>query len=113
MSRSGQIVDHIIAYRDRPGRSRHGRDLLADVANEIDRLQKIIDQRESGLQRIVQWSDAYPLKLFPEPDFAKVNEVLKANGITLDAVAASCMRHVVEGVGKIAREALQDEQEQQ
>jgi hypothetical protein len=34
------IVERIIAYRDRPGRSRHGRDLLADAANEIDRLRR-------------------------------------------------------------------------
>lgn len=32
------IVERIIVYRDRPGRSREGRDLLADAANEIDRL---------------------------------------------------------------------------
>ena len=65
-----------------------------------------MERLREALQHIVQWSEAYPLKIFPEPDFVKVNEVLKANGMTLDAVSASCMRHVVEGVGKIAREAL-------
>jgi hypothetical protein len=45
--------------------------------------------------------------MFPEPDLKKAAEVLKANGMTLDAISASCMRHVVEGVGKIAREALE------
>jgi hypothetical protein len=64
------------------------------------------DRYEEALQRIVQWSEAYPLDVFPEPDFRKAAELLKAGGITLDAVSASCMRHVVEGVGKIAREAL-------
>jgi hypothetical protein len=34
------LVERIIAYRDRPGRSREGRDLLADAANEITRLRR-------------------------------------------------------------------------
>lgn len=64
------------------------------------------DKYEAALQRIVQWSKAYPLDIFPEPDLKKAAAVLKANGMTLDAISASCMRHVVEGVGKIAKEAL-------
>lgn len=61
---------------------------------------------EEALQRIAQWADAYPLRAFPEPDMARVAGVLKAAGLSLDAVSASNMRHVAEGVGKIAREAL-------
>lgn len=34
------IVERLIVYRDRPGRSREGRDLLADACNEIDQLRK-------------------------------------------------------------------------
>jgi hypothetical protein len=64
------------------------------------------DQLREALERIVQWSEAYPLDVFPEPDFKKARALLEAGGITLDAVSASCMRHVIEGVGKIAREAL-------
>jgi hypothetical protein len=94
------IVERIIVYRDRSGRSLEGREMLADAANEIDKLR-------GALQRIEQWSDAYPLDMFPEPDLKKAAEVLKANGMTLDSISASCMRHVVEGVGKIAREALE------
>lgn len=68
-----------------------------------DREEKL----EEALQRIVQWSEAYPLDIFPEPDWKKAGELLRAGGITLDAVSAHCMRHVVEGVGRIAKEALQ------
>lgn len=68
--------------------------------------QDRIDELEEALQRIVQWSEAYPIDIFPEPDFKKVRELLAAGGITIDSVSASNMRHVVEGVGKIAREAL-------
>jgi hypothetical protein len=66
------------------------------------------EKYRDALERIVQWSEAYPVDIFPEPDFKKTAELLKAGGITLAAVASSCMRRVVEGVGKIAREALEN-----
>jgi hypothetical protein len=69
-------------------------------------MTEIEEQYGEALQRIVQWSEAYPLDIFPEPNWPKAAELLKAGGITLDAVSASCMRHVVKGVGNIAREAL-------
>lgn len=68
--------------------------------------QDRIDELEEALHKIAQWSDAYPLSVFPEPDWKKVRDLLEAGGITLDSVSASNMRHVVEGVGKIAKEAL-------
>ena len=66
-----------------------------------------IERYEEALRRIVAWSEAYPLDIFPEPDWKKAAELLKLGGITLDAVSASCMRHVVKGVGEIARTALE------
>lgn len=68
-----------------------------------------IDALTEALHKIVQWADAYPLDIFPEPDWPKAAELLKAGGITLDAVSAHCMRHVIEGVGKIAKEALEEQ----
>lgn len=67
--------------------------------------QDRIDELEQALRKIVQWSKAYPLTVFPEPDFKRAAELLEAGGMTLDAISASNMRHVVEGVGKIAEEA--------
>ena len=61
---------------------------------------------EEALQRLDDWSRAYPLKNFPEPDFAKAAKLLKAGGMSLDAIGASNMRHAIEGVGEIARAAL-------
>jgi hypothetical protein len=59
-----------------------------------------------ALESIVRWSEAYPLEVFPEPDLVRARALLEAGGITLDAVSAYAMRHVVDGVGKIARQAL-------
>lgn len=65
-------------------------------------------ERGEALEGIVQWSKAYPLNIFPEPDLKRVRSLLEAGGVTLDAVSASAMRHVVEGVGEIAIAALKD-----
>ena len=56
---------------------------------------------EDKFNKIKTWIDAYPLDIFPEPDFKKAHEVLKANGITLDAISASNMRHVLNGIKDI------------
>ena len=73
--------------------------LLKSVSEERDELQE-------ALEAIVNWSEAYPLDVFPEPDFEKAHQLLQTGGMTLDAISASNMRRVVEGVGKIAKEAL-------
>jgi hypothetical protein len=36
------IVERLIVYRDRPGRSSSGRELLAEACNEIDALRKCV-----------------------------------------------------------------------
>jgi hypothetical protein len=49
------------------------------------------------------------LEVFPElsrEDWARVAEVLKAAGLSLDRVSASNMRHVITRVGDIARTAV-------
>jgi hypothetical protein len=87
---------------------------IADKSQEraIDAIQQNVeleasaDRMEDALQRIVQWADAYPLDVFPEPNWIMVKVLLKDSGESLDAVSASNMRHVIEGVGRIAKEAL-------
>ena len=61
-----------------------------------------------ALERIDNWAKAYPLKVFPEPDLKKVAEVLKAAGLSLDAVSASNMRHVINQVKDITKQALKE-----
>jgi hypothetical protein len=41
------------------------------------------------------WLAAYPLDQFPEPDFDKAADILMATGMSLDAISASNMRHVL------------------
>ena len=57
-----------------------------------------IDELERALRQLRTWAEAYPIGVFPEPDFTKAAAVLKGNDMTLDAISASNMRHILTGV---------------
>ena len=68
-----------------------------------------IEELEEALLRIVQWADAYPSHIFHVPtpaELKKAHEVLKASGMTIDALSAHSMRHALRGVGDIAKGVL-------
>lgn len=74
----------------------------ADTLQELlEELGCQVDQMSSKIFALRQWADAYPLDIFPEPDFKKAREGLASVGITLDSVSASNMRHVIIGVKDI------------
>lgn len=56
---------------------------MKQIESELETLQE-------KLHKIKTWIDAYPLEVFPEPDFKKAHEVLKQHGMSLDAISASC-----------------------
>jgi len=62
-----------------------------------------LEDLQEKLRKIKIWIEAYPLDVFPEPDFLKAARVLKRNGMTLDAISASNMRHVLEGIKTIIK----------
>lgn len=98
----------------------HDCDCQACACHERDRLrvalQKANEQAEhfergwylrgDALEKLQQWANAYPLNVFPEPDMNKAHEVLTAAGMTLDAISASNMRHVIEQTRKIVDAGL-------
>lgn len=65
-----------------------------------------VERAEEFLQELDGWEQAYPLSAFPEPDLKKAAELLKAGGMTLDAISASNMRHVVSELAPKARAAI-------
>ena len=90
--------------------------LIADwkeMRGEIERLTKERDEAYEALEEIKTWSEAYPLNIFPEPDFKKAHEVLKSNGMTLDSISASSMRHVLNGMIHIVNRALKAKETKQ
>jgi len=79
-----------------------GHDLvLHEAADRLDRMGK-------SLRDIEAWARAYPLTQFPKPDLKRAAEVLSMNGLTLDAISADAMRHVLDGIISIARDGLTD-----
>jgi len=79
-------------------------DLLLLIAKKNKRIKKL----EAALVRIDNWAKAYPLIAFPKPDLKEAAKVLKAAGMTLDAISADNMRHVLNGVKDIVEQALKE-----
>ena len=65
--------------------------------------EKLEAQIETFLYRIESWSRAYPVEVFPKPDWSKANEILKQHGMGVTSLAADSMRHVVESMGAEAK----------
>ena len=75
--------------------------LATEAADEIERLRE-------ALERIDQWSQAYPENIFIPPDFKKAHAALQTVGMTLDGIAGDVGRRMSEPIGKLARDALAD-----
>lgn len=76
---------------------------------EYETMIATIDAMHEALTRIAQWADAYPSTIFHVPtpgELKKAHEVLKAHGMTIDALSAYSMRHALMGVGDIAKGVL-------
>jgi hypothetical protein len=112
-----RTVDDVLRHQlvIQAGRTRyHGQAPRDDelMVEEITLLRERSSRMEEALRRIAQWSEAYPLPVFPEPDdayYAKAHEVLRDNGMALDRLSAAAMRHVITQVGKIAKDSLPQE----
>ena len=87
--------------------SREESDAIAKQLFEELRLQVIVEKNEEiealrdKLNEIKHWCMAYPIDIFPEPDFKEARKLLEAGGMTIDAISASNMRHVTTGIQKI------------
>lgn len=79
------------------------RHALRSLAEQVEQLTADKEKLQERLDQITTWAEAYPLTMFPEPDFKKAHEVLSAAGMTLDAISASNMRHVITQVAAIAK----------
>jgi hypothetical protein len=69
-------------------------------------IEERLNKLQAALEAIEAWSRAYPLEAFPEPDLERAAELLSAGGMSIDAISASAIRHVVKSIGEIARKAL-------
>lgn len=79
------------------------------MTDDLVEMQDRIDRLEEALEFIRDLDSCYPEDIFPPPDIAKVRLLLHGSGITLDSVAAYCLRHLVKTVSRTARRALEKE----
>ena len=91
---------YVAKYRHWQGSGETERTKCEVCSTKDDEFEKLQDK----MQRIKTWCDAYPVKIFHEPslaDFKTAHKVLKQHGLTLDAISASNMRHVLSGISNI------------
>jgi hypothetical protein len=72
----------------------------------IKKLEADNERMNDALQQIATWQKAYPCDIFPEPDFKRAHEALLSAGLSLDAISASNMRHVLNGIKEIVKAGL-------
>ena len=94
--------DHFWKYHNKTNIDIHAVEL-------IELQEKRNAKQKAALTRIDTWAKAYPLAIFPKPDLQRAAEVLKAAGMTLDSISADNMRHVLDDIKGIVREALKGE----
>ncbi len=81
---------------------------LRDTSIASARIKKLeafieeIDHQYDAMQQIKQWCRAYPLAVFPEPDWVEARDKLGSS--LLSRIGASNMRHVVDGIQRIITE---------
>jgi hypothetical protein len=69
------------------------------------------ERLEEALLRIRTWAKAYPVAVFApvsHGDLMIASTVLKAAGLSMDALHASWARHILDGIDGIIDKALTD-----
>ena len=89
-----QIAAELLAKRDPCDAE------LATLRAEVERLRE-------ALLRIANWCEAYPASVFPKANADAALEACKAAGIPVDAMHGTWARHLLDGIGRDARAALE------
>ena len=75
-----------------------------------DALRAENEKLKEALKLLRNWTKAYPLDMFPEPDLKLARKLLTDGGVSYDALNAYSMRHVINGVARIIDEAIKCEE---
>ncbi len=78
-------------------------EIEADNRNVADLMDQV-DKQGAVLDSIRSWCKAYPLTVFPKPDYTICGPALKEVGQTVDAISADCQRHLLETISKMINE---------
>jgi hypothetical protein len=83
-------------------------DIWNDLQRQNDQLRAENERLREAIMLLQNWVKAYPLKVFPEPDLKLARKLLTDGGVSYDALNVYSMRHVINGVGKIINETLDE-----
>lgn len=81
----------------------------AELLERVKELERVAARKDDALHRLDSWVRAYPTTVFHEPtndEWARANEVLEQAGISMTAMSASNMRHVITKAGEIIAAAM-------
>lgn len=82
---------------------------LLDIQKERNQLKIENERLKEALHLLDNWTKAYPLEVFPEPDLKLTRKLLTDGGVSYDALNAYSMRHVINGIAEIVHKALSEE----
>jgi hypothetical protein len=97
--------------RELPVRIRDLERQLAEARQELFEAGKLTGKAHKALEEIRTWCEAYPTPIFTpltDDDLRVASDGLKTLGIDIGALHAQWARHLLDGIGKIAREALDE-----
>lgn len=69
-----------------------------DAIGVLENTRERLRHAEEILLKVRNWAYAYPLDVFPEPDIAKCELLLKAGGQSIDTLAAYARRGAIEWI---------------
>ena len=104
MAAANQLHDDYVTELEEANAKQRERILALEAEN--GRLADEAERLSDLFYDLRVWGNAYPLKIFPEPDRSKAAKVLEASGMTLDSVSSASMRHVLRGIEQIVNKAL-------
>lgn len=73
----------------------------------LERIETELDRYRETLEWLQNWKKAYPLDIFKEPDLEAAHSILTECGISLDAISAHNIRHVLSVIQCCLNEALE------
>jgi len=71
------------------------------LLEENARFKQEVQVLRDKLDQVRRWCRAYPVDVFPEPDWILAKDALRVKGIALDSVTCSAMRRVTTGIVEI------------
>ena len=78
-----------------------------------DDARALLGKAHTALEEIAHWCEAYPTQVFrplSQSDINRAGAVLEKAGLSISRLHAQWARHLLDGIGRIAHQALDDQE---